>query len=159
LTRHLTHARCQQQSLSEGINTYTWNARDELIGISGSGLSAAFQYDSFGTRTARTVNSSTLNFLHDGGNVVQEQSDSLVIANLLTGLGVDELFTRTDSTGTSTFVTDALGSSLALLDNNGAVQTQYSYEPFGHGTTGRDIITRGFSGSSVRIRSSLAAAM
>ena len=30
---------------------------------------------------------------------------------LLTGLGVDEYFTRTDSSGTANFLTDALGST------------------------------------------------
>ena len=50
-------------------------------------------------------------------------------ANLLTGLGVDEIFTRTDSS-TSTFLTDALGSTLALANSSGSVQTNYSYEPF-----------------------------
>ena len=32
------------------------------------------------------------------------------------------------------FLTDALGSTLALLDPAGAIQTQYSYEPFGRTT-------------------------
>jgi hypothetical protein len=44
-------------------------------------------------------------------NPVQELNGSNgVVANLLTGLRVDECFTRTD-TATSTFLTDALGST------------------------------------------------
>lgn len=38
---------------------------------------------------------------------------------------------RTDQASQSTLLLDALGSTLALADANGAVQTQYSYEPFG----------------------------
>jgi hypothetical protein len=32
---------------------------------------------------------------------------------------------------TSHFLTDALGSPVAVTDNAGAVQTEYTYEPFG----------------------------
>jgi YD repeat-containing protein len=35
--------------------TYTWNARNQLTGISRTGLTASFTYDSFGRRTGRTV--------------------------------------------------------------------------------------------------------
>ena len=58
----------------------------------------------------------------------------MVTANLLTGLGIDEVFTRTDSVGTREFFSDALGSTVALADTSGAVQTSYTYEAFG-GTT------------------------
>jgi RHS repeat-associated protein len=65
---------------------------------------------------------------------VQELSGSTVTANLLTG-GVDEIFARTDSAGVRNFLTDALGSTLALTDSSGTVQTQYTYEPFGKTTS------------------------
>ena len=53
------------------------------------------------------------------------------IANLLTGLGVDEYFTRTDIAEPQHFLTDALGSTLALTDPAGSVLARYTYEPFG----------------------------
>jgi RHS repeat-associated protein len=74
-------------------------------------------------------------FLYDGVNAVQELSGSTVTANLLTGLGVDEIFTRTDSGGARDFLRDGLGSTLALTDSSGTTQTQYTYEPFGNTTT------------------------
>jgi len=56
-------------------------------------------------------------------------------ANLLTGLGIDEFFRRSTVSGSTTtnrtFLTDALGSTVALTDDTGALQTQYRYEPFG----------------------------
>jgi hypothetical protein len=33
--------------------------------------------------------------------------------------------------GTTSFLTDALGSTVALTDGTGTVQTAYTYEPFG----------------------------
>ena len=56
------------------------------------------------------------------------------LANLLTGLGVDEIFTRTDASGARHLLTDALGSTLALTDGAGTTQTSYSYEPYGKTT-------------------------
>jgi hypothetical protein len=50
-------------------------------------------------------------------NPVQElngKHNAAVVANLLTGLGIDEYFTRTD-TATSTFLADALGSTVGLV--------------------------------------------
>lgn len=62
---------------------------------------------------------------------IPERSGAAVTANLLMGLGIDEVLTRTDGAGTRGFLTDALGSTIALVDNTGAVLTQYTYEPFG----------------------------
>jgi RHS repeat-associated protein len=54
---------------------------------------------------------------------------------MLSGLGVDEYFTRTDAARVHTLLTDALGSTLALTDNAGTVQSAYTYEPYGETTT------------------------
>ncbi|WP_124949928.1 glycohydrolase toxin TNT-related protein [Sulfuriferula thiophila] len=55
------------------------------------------------------------------------------MANLLSG-DVDEYFARTTSNGTQSYMTDALGSTLALTDATGTVNTQYSYEAYGNTT-------------------------
>jgi RHS repeat-associated protein len=116
---------------ASGTTTYTWNARNQLTGISGPSLTATFTYDSFGRRTGKAINGTTTNFLYDGLNPIQEKNGGTVTANLLTGLGIDEFFTRTDSVGVRALLPDALGSTAALGDNTGALQTQYTYEPFG----------------------------
>lgn len=58
------------------------------------------------------------------------------MANLLTGLGIDEYLTRTDvvSGMASNFLADALGSPIMVADNAGVVQTEYTYESFGRAT-------------------------
>ncbi len=114
---------------NDGTKTYTWNARDQLTALSG-GVSASFAYDGGGRRRSRTVGGATTQFLYDGPNPVQELAGGAPTANLLTG-GLDEFFTRTDSAGARHYLADALGSSLALSDGAGTVQTQYTYEPFG----------------------------
>lgn len=107
-----------------------------MTGISGPAVSASFVYDGLGRREKKTINSTLTEFLFDGRNPVQETSGSTVLANILPGLGIDEFLTRTDVVAslTSNFLTDALGSPVAVTDNSGAVQTEYTYEPFGKTT-------------------------
>ncbi|UVT15741.1 MAG: RHS repeat protein [Nitrospira sp.] len=127
-------------SADAGVTTtYTWNARNQLTGISKTGFTASFTYDSFGRRTGRTVNGAVTNYVYDGLNPVQEKNGGTVTANLVTGIGIDELFTRTDGVGSRALLPDALGSTVALGDGTGTLQTQYTYEPFGLTTqTGAD---------------------
>jgi RHS repeat-associated protein len=54
-----------------------------------------------------------------------------VTANLLTGLSIDEFFIRTDGVGVRSLLPEALGSTIALGDGTGTLETQYTYEPFG----------------------------
>jgi RHS repeat-associated protein len=117
---------------SDGVTSYTWNARDELIALSG-GTAATFQYDGVGRRRTKTVGGMT-NFLYDGSTVVQELVGGSVSANLLAGK-IDEIFQRTDASGTTNFLVDGLGSTVALTDAGGAAQTHYIYDPFGATTS------------------------
>jgi len=55
-------------------------------------------------------------------------------ANLFNGR-VDEVLTRTDASGTSNYMADGLGNTMALVDGAGSIQTQYTYEAFGQTTT------------------------
>src|SRR5262249_18500161 len=116
--------------VSDGVNSYTWNARNQLSSVSGPSTSATFQYDALGRRIVKTIGSVTTRFLYDAQNIVQEQSGGVAISNELTG-NLDQIFSRADSNGVVIPLTDALGSTLALSDSNGLIQTRYTYEPFG----------------------------
>lgn len=118
----------------DGTNTFTWNARDQLSAVSG-GISASFAYDGVGRRRSKTISSTTTSFLYDGRNVVQELSGSTPTANMLTGRRLDEIFTRAESSATVSFLSDANANILALSNSSGAVQTEYTYEPFGTPST------------------------
>ena len=119
---------------ASGTATYSWDVRNRLTSLTSPGFAATFAYDALGRRTGKTVQGVATNFVYDGLNPVQEKNGSTVTANLLTGLGIDQVFTRTDSVGTRELFTDALGSTIALANTSGAVQTSYTYEAFG-GTT------------------------
>jgi len=110
------------------------------ISATGGGTIATFQYDAFGRRIKNSVGNGVL---YDGPNDVQELSGSTPVANMLTG-GVDQFFSRADSTGAFTPLTDALGSTIALTDSTGAIRTQYTYEPFGNTTVSGPASTNAF---------------
>ncbi|HKV94282.1 MAG TPA: RHS repeat-associated core domain-containing protein [Candidatus Angelobacter sp.] len=112
--------------LSDGTNTFTWDARNQVATLNNVSL----QYDAFGRRIQNAAGKS---FLYDGPNATQELSGTTVLANLQSG-GVDEVFTRVDSNGSFTQLKDALGSTIALVDASGNLNTQYSYDPFGNTT-------------------------
>ncbi len=118
----------------DGVSTYTWDARNRLTSISGGSM-ASFNYDAFGRRIGKTINTVATNFLYDGTNTVQELTGSTPKANLLNGADVDSLIARSDAAGTTAPLKDALGSSLALVNSAGSLATTYTYEPFGKTTT------------------------
>jgi RHS repeat-associated protein len=112
--------------LGDGSNVFAWNARDQVATLN----SVSLQYDAVGRRAK---NAAGISFLYNGVDAVQELSGTTVTANLLGG-GVDEFFTRSDSSGMLTPLTDALGSVMGLLDASGNLTTQYAYDPFGNTT-------------------------
>jgi len=115
-------------TVNDGMNSYVWDARNRLVSADNNG--ATFTYDPLGRRVGKQILSASTDYLYEGANLVQERSNGAVTANLLTG-GVDERFVRTDSTGSFNYLTDALGSTVALIDSTGASVEQYSYGPYG----------------------------
>jgi RHS repeat-associated protein len=116
---------------SDGARTYAWNARDQLTAISGA-ATGTFAYDALGRRRSKVGSGNTTRFMYDRLNIVQELAGSgTPTANWLTAPRIDESFTRSDGAGTSTILTDAIGSTIALADVSAAIQTSYTYEPFG----------------------------
>lgn len=91
-------------------------------------------YDALGRRESKTISKTSTSFLYDGLNLEQELKRTTPTVNYLTGAGIDETLSRTDSKGTSSYLTDNLGSTLALTSSAGAISTSYSYEPYGNTT-------------------------
>ncbi|MEV0402595.1 RHS repeat-associated core domain-containing protein [Actinoallomurus sp. NPDC050550] len=132
-----------------GATSYTWDARGLLTVLKGQGRTASFRYDAFGRRIGKTVGDQATTYLYDGVNPVQEQTGGQAW-NLLSG-GIDQYYSRSaaeEDSGSSakpevyrpsdTYLTDALGSTVALTDDQGAVQSSYTYEPFGATTVRGD---------------------
>jgi hypothetical protein len=74
---------------SDGVRTYTWDARNRLTGITGV---ASFVYDGVNRRQTATLGGTATSYLYDGWDVAQEQQGGTPSADLTLGLGVDEAF-------------------------------------------------------------------
>ncbi|MGC1547039.1 MAG: RHS repeat-associated core domain-containing protein, partial [Rhodanobacter sp.] len=120
---------------SDGTNTYTWNARNQLTQVSQNGVAQlSYAYDALGSRVSKTVQGGApMQYLYDGENIVQETQGS-TINPILNGLNIDERYARNDVIGRTYFLTDALSSTIALTDMTGAIREQYSYDPYGNVT-------------------------
>jgi RHS repeat-associated protein len=129
----------------DGPNTYVWNKRNQLVAITG-GVTASFGYDALGRRQARTVAGTATTFQWDGFNRAKTITGGTT-SRMITGLALDEHFGRIESGTTMPFLTDALGSTIVLL-NGATVAAEYAYEPYGAktkvgGTSATDLLFTG----------------
>jgi RHS repeat-associated protein len=122
-----------------GRTTYTWDARDRLTAINGPDVVASFRYDALGRRIERRVNGAITGYLYDGVQAIAEFG--VEDAGLLTGLAIDEALGRFAGSGTSTLLTDALGSVVAEARADESIATQYGYSPYGEtAENGQEIV-------------------
>ena len=113
-----------------GVTQLTWDARGRLSAVNTPEGAASFGYDALGRRMERRIGDAATGFLHDGLDVIQELSATAV--PYLRTLTLDEPLVR----GTDEFyLTDALGSVVALTSPTGLPTAAYTYEPFGRTTT------------------------
>jgi RHS repeat-associated protein len=112
-----------------GSESYTWDVRGRLSGLTKPGLTATYGYDPSGLRTRQTVNGTTTTFLLDGGSVVSESTGG-VAKHTLQGPFLDQPLAREGKY----FTPNHLGSTTTLTDGSGNTVQQYSYQPFGQGT-------------------------
>jgi len=114
---------------SDAADTYTWDTRRHLTSVTGYDT-GYFRYDALGRRLFKNLDGTLTAYVgacpegsrRNGLNPVQEQNgNSVVIANMPTGLNTGEYFTRTESAcgGPLSYLTDALGSTDFLVDSHG----------------------------------------
>ncbi len=116
---------------NDGTSSYTWNDRNQLTGVTQGTDTWNYAYDPLARRIEKTHGSTHTHYRYDGPNVTTELTGSEVTAQLLNGLGIDEHYARTAGGETSSYLTDAQNSTLALTAEDGTPTTEYTYDPFG----------------------------
>nr|MBV6628517.1 RHS repeat-associated core domain-containing protein [Oceanococcus sp. HetDA_MAG_MS8] len=106
--------------------SYVWDARDQLSQTA----DLSFAYDALGRRTQRSDATATTGYLHDGANPIQVDQTLM-----LSGLGLDAFAAEITPSGTQTYIRDALGSVLAMVDDTGATTGENRYSAYGQTTT------------------------
>jgi RHS repeat-associated protein len=109
---------------SFGSNSYSWNARNQLIATSAG--AATFSYDAFGRRTNSTVNGSGTPFAYDGWNLVTMGGNFM-----LAGPGLDDIQAMVSSGSATSFLRDGVNSTVALSSAAGSTTATFDYSPYG----------------------------
>ena len=113
----------------EGTTTNTYNALNQLTGVTANGVTVSYTYNAQGIRTSKQVGTSETHFLLDGGNVVGEAQNNTVTANYLRGIN---LISRTAGNTTEYYLFNAHGDVVNLVNTDGAVIKLYDYDAFGN---------------------------
>ncbi|MDP3110721.1 MAG: RHS repeat-associated core domain-containing protein [Thermodesulfovibrionales bacterium] len=121
--------------IQKGNTTYTWNARNQFVSITSPSYNASFKYDALGRRIEKTINGKTISYLYDGWDIIQEIENGTVTTNYLRGLNIDETLGIIRQDSVYYYLTDALGSTIALTDPSRNIATEYFYDPFGNTQT------------------------
>ena len=116
-------------------NTYSWDAKDEMVGITyAAGGNTAFTYDGFGrrvkiveTNAAGTV-TSTKQFVWLGSGMAEERDANNNVTKRFYAQGEQ-------IAGASYYYTrDHLGSVREMTNSSGVIQARYDYDPYGKAT-------------------------
>lgn len=132
--------------ISDGTQTFEWNARDRLHAVSSSGRRTEFAYDGMQRRVRRVDEESgivltDLRFVLCPIRICEERSANGGVRRLFAGgeqnLGVARLF-----------ATDHLGSITDVTDASATVLARHGYDPWGRRqlTAGTDVTDVGFTG-------------
>ncbi|ABF92010.1 Rhs family protein [Myxococcus xanthus DK 1622] len=117
--------------VSDGARTYSWDARNQLVQIvEGPGALATFEYEPTGRRSRTMLFGVVEDYLYSGDNFIQVKSLAGT-RDLLTGFGLDEVYSQTSSSGSYDFLSEVMGTTVALVDGAGSLSSMYSYEPYG----------------------------
>ncbi len=117
---------------SDGTRSYSYDALNRLVGAAGPFGTATYLYDALDRRLAKIVNGVATIFLYDGVDVILEANGAGVFQNrYITALGVDEPLALDRGGQRYDYLSDALGSTLALADASGQVVERYAYDVFG----------------------------
>lgn len=117
----------------DGINTYTWNARNELTEVhkkADGSLLQAMSYDALGRRRTITSGPATTRYLWDGDTVLQEQTaaGAATASNVIAA--TDSIVARTTSSGTESVIAGWSGSTRRTASGSTSTGT-YQYTPAG----------------------------
>jgi len=112
---------------------YSYNSEDQLVGVTTPTQTISYQYDTLGRRIEKNVGGTITRYIYDGEDIIQEYAgNNQVIATYHHGPWIDEPICLEKNNQKYYYITDGLGSVIALVDSNGNVAQTYRYDSFGN---------------------------
>lgn len=121
----------------EGTATYSWDTRGRLTSIAAPDGTTTFRYDWVGNLIEKTTTnpaggSSESYVLDEITNVAYQHASDGPRFSVLSGSGIDQHYAVVGEDGGVEFgLMDALNSTLATVDETGAIAGRFLYEPYG----------------------------
>ena len=111
---------------------YHYNAENQLTSALMGKNKVLYTYDAFGYRTSKTVNGKTTNFIWDGDQIVMELNEKAKVKKRY--FHGDSLICSDSGEGTKQtyYVSNSHGDVVQLLNQEGTVMREYSYDAFGN---------------------------
>jgi len=114
--------------LSDGVSAFTYNAANQLVGVTQGQNSASYQYDGLGNRYQQAVNGQVTTYTLDlAGGLSQVLFDG----NSAYFYGLERIARQVNGGDYDLFLPDALGSVRQVADGAGLITTAQSFDPFG----------------------------
>ncbi|SDG78177.1 RHS repeat-associated core domain-containing protein [Dyella sp. 333MFSha] len=122
---------------TDGVLTLTWNARNQLVAVEDGGTATMYSYDGLGRRTHRKVAGIDQSYLYSGGTAIA-QTSGLTTTSLIAGPGGSGALARRRGAQTRYLVSDALGSTIAVMNESGGIEGTYAYDAYGQSASDGD---------------------
>jgi RHS repeat-associated protein len=125
--------------LTDGGESYTYNARNRLVQVSdSSGVVASYAYNALGQRVNKVAGSADIDFVYDlNGLLLGEYANGLLIREYVHGPNGPVAQIESDGS-VLTLHTDHLGTPRAATDANQTVVWRWEGKPFGESAADED---------------------
>ena len=123
----------QDKSTAE-VTTYIYNSQNQLIRIDFPDLTyATYAYDGLGRRIQKNNNNSITKYIYDNEDILFEYDNTNTpITRYTHGPGVDEPLIAERGGSSYYYLSDGLGSIVAITDSTGNIVKSYTYDSFGN---------------------------
>ncbi len=117
----------------DGVNSYSYNAENRLIGATTPQHTATYSYDPFRRRIAKSVDGEQSSYLYDRDDVIVEYDgqSGQFLRRYIYGPYIDEPLGMKTDTETYYYSIDGQNSVIALSDASGNIVERYIYGPYG----------------------------
>ena len=121
----------QGQAESAGDLNFTYNQSQQIKTANGGQTNAEYIYDGSGRRVGKTVNGIRTDYLLLGQEVLKTYEDGILKADYFLGLNREGICT---DGSWKYYLSDGLGSTVALTDETGNTVASYDYSDYGETT-------------------------